>query len=142
MSALRPRDVAPDALDAPFWQACLERRFLLHCCTTCGRAYWPASCCIEHGAAPMQWREASGHGEVHTYTIVHHAYDPSLAGRVPYALAVVKLDEGPFFHTDLVGCDLTAVRVGLRVAVVWDRLDAETVIPRFAPEARSEEETR
>ena len=86
-------------------------------------------------------RTASGRGEVHTYTIVHHPYDPSLADRVPYALAVVKLDEGPFFHTDIVGCDAADVHVGMRVEVVWERLDAETVIPHFAPEARSRERT-
>ena len=135
MKPLRPRDVAADALDEPFWQACREQRFTLHRCTACGRAYWPASCCIEHGSAHMEWRDASGRGEVHTYTIVHHPFDPSLSERVPYALAVVKLDEGPFFHTDLVGCELSRVHVGMRVGVVWDRLDAETVIPRFAPEA-------
>ena len=135
MTTLRPRDVAADALDEPFWQACRDERFLLHRCAACGRAYWPASCCIEHGSEPMQWQEASGRGEVHTYTVVHHAYDPSLADRLPYALAVVKLDEGPFFHSDLVGCGPAQVHVGMRVRVVWDRIDAETVIPRFTPDA-------
>jgi uncharacterized OB-fold protein len=136
VSALRPRDVAPDGLDEPFWLACRERRFLVHRCTACGRAYWPASCCIDHGAEPMQWQEASGHGAIHTYTIVHHAYDAALADRLPYALAVVQLDEGPFFHSDIVGCDPSAVHVGMRVEVVYDRLDESNVIPRFAPEAK------
>jgi len=136
MKVLRPRDVAPDALDEPFWQACRDGRFLLHRCSACGRAYWPASCCIEHGSGPMQWEQASGRGEVHTYTVVHHAYDPSLADRLPYVLAVVKLDEGPFFHSDLLGCEPAQVHVGMRVRVTWDRIDADTVIPRFAPEAQ------
>src|SRR5262245_16320341 len=96
---LRPQDVAPDDLDAPFWKACLERLFLLHRCTTCGRSYWPASTCIDHGSSAMEWYEASGLGEIHTYTVVYHAYDPSLADDVPYILAVVHLDEGPFFHS-------------------------------------------
>jgi hypothetical protein len=30
----------------------------------------------------------------------------------------------------------------MRVRVVWDRIDAETMIPRFAPEAGSEEKSR
>jgi uncharacterized OB-fold protein len=134
----RPLDFAPDALDEPFWRACLEQRFLLHRCTACGRGYWPASCCVEHGAQAMQWQDASGRGAVHTYTIVHHAYDAALAERIPYALAVVKLDEGPFFHTDIVGCEPSEVHVGMRVEVVWDRLGDDVVIPRFAPGARSE----
>jgi hypothetical protein len=132
--SLRPRDVAPDDLDAPFWAACLEHRFLVHRCTDCGRAYWPASTCLDHGAASMQWQDASGRGEVHTYTVVHHAYDPSFAERVPYVLAVVQLDEGPFFHSDLVGCDPADVHVGQRVRVVYDAPDDETVLPHFTPE--------
>jgi len=135
---LRPGDVAPDDLDAPFWEACRERRFLVHRCGACGRAYWPASCCVEHGSEWMGWEPASGRGEVHTYTVVHHAYAPELADRLPYVVAVVRLDEGPFFHTDIVGCAPDAVRVGLRVRVVYDTVDADTVIPRFTPIATEE----
>jgi len=135
---LRPRDVAPDDLDAPFWEACLDHRFLVHRCSACGRAYWPASCCIDHGSAAMAWEPASGRGEVHTYTIVHHAYDAAFAGRLPYVLAVVRLDEGPFFHTDIVGCAPDDVVVGMRVEAVFDAIDGETVIPRFTPAAPKE----
>lgn len=132
--ALRPEDVAPDDLDAPFWDACRDQTFLLHRCTECGRAYWPASTCVDHGSAPMRWEPGSGRGEVHTYTVVHHPYDRSLVDKVPYAIAVVRLDEGPFFHSDIVGCDPAEVRVGMRVRVVYDALDKDTVIPRFAPD--------
>jgi hypothetical protein len=132
---LRPRDLAPDAQDAPFWEACRDERFLVHRCNACGRAYWPASSCVDHGSASMEWRAASGRGEVHTYTVVHHAYDPSLANRLPYALAVIRLDEGPFFHSDIVGCDPGELRVGLRVRAVFERVDAETVLPHFTPDA-------
>jgi uncharacterized OB-fold protein len=133
MNVLRPQDVAPDELDMPFWDACRDGQFLLHHCAVCGRAYWPASTCVDHGADAMQWQPGSGRGEVHTFTVVHHAYDPALADRVPYALAVVKLDEGPFFHSNIVGCDPASVHVGMRVEAVFDHLDDDTVIPRFAP---------
>ena len=53
-------------------------------------------------------------------------------------VAVVRLDEGPFFHTDIVGCAPDAVRVGLRVRAVFDAVDADTVIPRFTPIATEE----
>jgi uncharacterized protein len=136
MSQLRPRDVAPDDLDMPFWDACRDHRFLLHRCRECGRNYWPASTCIEHGASAMQWHAGSGRGEIHTYTVAHHAYDPALARAAPYVVAVVVLDEGPFFHTDIVGCDPESVHVGMRVEVVYDHVDDDTVIPRFTPAAR------
>jgi uncharacterized OB-fold protein len=130
---LRPRDVVPDDLDAPFWDACRDGVFSVQRCGTCGRAYWPAASCIDHGVDAMRWEPASGRGVVHTYTVVHHAYDPSFADRIPYALAVIELDEGPFFHSDIVGCDPADVHVGMAVEVHFDRIDDETVIPRFTP---------
>jgi uncharacterized OB-fold protein len=130
---LRPMDLVPDELDAPFWEGCNQHVFLVHRCVTCGRAYWPASTCIDHGSSAMQWQPASGRGEVFTYTVVHHAYDRSLVDKLPYAAVVVKLDEGPFFHTDIVGCAPSEVHVGMRVHVVFESLDEQTVIPHFTP---------
>lgn len=133
---LRPGDVAPDDLDAAFWEGCRAHRFLVHRCGRCGRAYWPASTCVDHGSADMVWEPASGHGEVFTYTVVHHAYAPEYLDRLPYALAVVQLDEGPFFHTDIVGCAPSDVHVGMRVRVVFESVDDDTVIPHFTPSDR------
>ncbi len=74
------RDIPPnfgaDALDDPFWDGCRRHEFLLHVCSVCQRAYWPASSCIDHGWAPMTWRPSSGRGHIHTYTVFHHAYMP------------------------------------------------------------------
>ncbi|NUU25826.1 MAG: hypothetical protein HOV68_30615 [Streptomycetaceae bacterium] len=128
-----PRDVVPDDLDAPFWAGCRRGEFLLHRCRRCGRAYWPASSCVEHGGADMAWEPGSGRGTVHTWTVFHHAYAPHLADRVPYAVVVVALDEGPFFHTDLVDCAPDAIHVGMPVETVFTPLDDDTVIPRFRP---------
>ena len=130
---LRPSDVMADELDMPFWRACVDEQFLVHRCDLCGRAYWPASCCITHGATAMRWVEGSGRGVVHTFTVYHHAYDPTFADRLPYVIAVITLDEGPFFHTDIVECDPAAVVVGMPVEVVYERVDDEWTIPHFKP---------
>jgi uncharacterized OB-fold protein len=129
----RPMDLAPDELDAPFWEGCKRHVFLVHRCGECGRAYWPASTCIDHGSSAMEWQPASGRAEVFTYTVVHHAYDRSLVDKLPYAATVVKLDEGPFFHTDIVGCAPSDVHVGMRVHVVFESVDDDIVIPHFTP---------
>lgn len=138
MMPLRPTDVAPDDLDAPFWAACRDGRFLVHRCMECGRAYWPASTCLDHGAAPMRWDDASGRGVVHTYTIVHHAYRPDLADRLPYVVAVVQLDEGPFFHTNIVGCEPAAVHVDMRVRATYAAIDDDTAVAYFTPDGPSD----
>jgi uncharacterized OB-fold protein len=139
MSALPgPRDVVPDDLDEPFWAGCRRGEFLLHRCGACGRHYWPASTCVEHGAAAMTWVPGSGRGTVHTWTVFHHAYAPHLADQVPYTVAVVELDEGPFFHTRLVGRPPDELRVGLPVEAFFTTAgdgDDGTVVPWFRPQS-------
>ncbi len=132
MSADMIAALVPGELDKPFWDAWKEgERFLLHRCATCGRHDWPASCCVTHGRAPMSWVETSGAGVVDTYTIFHKAYIKELAAEVPYTVAVVRLDEGPYFHTRLVGVAPSAVHGGMRVLV---RRGAGDGFPLFAPE--------
>lgn len=121
-------------VDQPFWEACARGQFLVHRCSVCGRSYWPASCCIQHGARAMRWVPAGGQGEVHTYTIFHHAYRPSWKDRVPYVVAVVKLREGPFYHARIVGCPIEQVRTGMAVELVFETQDDGGVLPVFRPE--------
>ena len=119
-------------LDAPFWDAWkADESFLLHRCSACGRHDWPASCCIDHGHAPMAWVPTSGAGTIDTYTIFYRAYVKELAGDVPYVVAVVRLDEGPYFHTRIVGIAPDAVRTGMRVRLRKGEGDA---FPLFQPE--------
>ena len=119
-------------LDAPFWQAWADgERFLLHRCGVCGRHDWPASCCPEHGLAGMAWVETSGAGILDTYTIFHRAYSKELTDQVPYTVAVVRLDEGPYFHTRLVEITPEAVASGMRVRL---RRGAGDGFPLFVPE--------
>lgn len=118
-------------LDAPFWDAWkADESFLLHRCSSCGRHDWPASCCVKHGAGPMEWVPTSGEGVVDTFTIFYRAYIKELAEEVPYAVAVVRLDEGPYFHTRIVGIEASEVKSGMRVRV---RKGAGDAFPLFTP---------
>ena len=53
--------------------------------------------------------------------------------RAPYVVAVVRLDEGPHMLTNIVGCAPDAVRVDMRVAVRFERVDDELSLYPFAP---------
>lgn len=132
MSAEEVGALVPGALDAPFWDAWkADETFLLHRCSICGRHDWPASCCVEHGAGPMVWTPTSGAGVIDTYTIFYHAYMKDLASEVPYTIAVVRLDEGPYFHTRIVGVAPQDVKSGMRVRVRKGQGDP---FPLFVPE--------
>ena len=125
--------VGGDPADLPFWEACRDGRFLVHRCGACGRSYWPASRCVEHGDRDMSWVEASGRAALYTYTVLHHAYTPEMKGKTPYVVAVVKLDEGPFFHTNLVDCGLDDVAVDMPLEVVMAPHANGMTVPMFRP---------
>jgi uncharacterized OB-fold protein len=130
-----PLDFAPDDLDRPFWEACLRGEFLLQRCPRSGRYHWPAVCDPESGGG-LEWVQASGRGTVHTFTVLHKAYREDYADRVPYNVVVVELDEGPFFHSNLIECDNADIRVGMPVEVVFQRQSDEVTLPLFRPRSK------
>ena len=127
------RQYGGDPADLPFWEACAEGKFLLHRCERCARHYWPASRCVEHGDAAMQWVQASGSGHVYTYTVMHRVYTPDTRGKVPFVIAVVRLAEGPFYHSNILDCAFDAVAIDIALEVVMTPHDSGLTIPQFRP---------
>jgi len=127
------RKYGGDPVDIPFWEACEEGRFMLHRCGQCDRHYWPASRCMEHGDEAMQWVEATGRGRVYTYTVIHRAYTSETRDRVPFVVAVIQLEEGPFYHSNVVDCPGDSVIVDMPVKVVMLPHESGLTIPQFTP---------
>lgn len=125
--------VGGDPADLPFWEGCKSGRFLLHQCGVCGRHYWPASRCVAHGDAKMGWVESAGAGELYTYTIMHHAFSSQLAAKAPYVVGVIRLNEGPYFHSNVVECPMDEIRVGMRLVVEMIEHESGLIIPVFRP---------
>ncbi len=73
----------------------------------------------------------SGRGTVHSYIVFHQVYNKEFAGDVPYNVALVQLDEGPRMFSNIVGTPNDQVKVGDRVAVVFEPATDEISIPRF-----------
>lgn len=132
------RSLSPEVV--PFWEALRAGRFVMCACKLCDRHYWPYTVCPHHDQIPdfsdMEWRQVSGLGSVFTYVVVHRVTDPAYAGETPYALAMIKLDEGPIFPSRIVDCEPAEVRIGLRVALRLVRSitkESGNVFPMFAP---------
>jgi uncharacterized OB-fold protein len=68
---------------------------------------------------------------VYTYTIVHRAYVPSLADKLPYVVIVVELEGSGAARltSNLVDADPSAVHVGMAVEVVWEDLGPGLAVP-------------
>jgi len=63
--------------------------------------------------------------------VVWRPPDPSF--RVPYAPAVVRLDEGVWMMSAIIGCEPEKLHDGLRLAVEFHPANGEITLPYFAP---------
>jgi hypothetical protein len=79
--------------------------------------------------------DAKGSGSVHSFTIIRRASDPAFAPLVPYAVALIDLDEGPRMMANIVGGNALAVKIGDRVQVTFEDRSDGAIVPQFTPVA-------
>ena len=124
---------AIDADSAPYWAGTLAGELRLPRCNSCARVvFYPRSVCPYCMSMDLSWEMLSGLATINTYTIVHKA-PPGFGDEVPYAVALVDLDEGARMMTRIVDCPIEDVEVGLRVRVVFRELSADASLPCFTP---------
>ena len=127
--------ITPDA--RPFWDALRERRLLLPYCMACGKPHLPPGpVCPFCFAAQLEWRPASGRGQLSAWTVVHKAWFPAFEADIPYNVVQVELAEGPRLTANVVGIANEELKVGKPVEIVFDDVTPELTIPRFRPFAR------
>ena len=116
--------VLPD--NEAFWKAAGEGRLLVKYCNACSQYHWfPRTLCPFCFSDRTEWKEVSGRGTVYTFSVTRRA------GPIPFAIAYVTLEEGPTMLTNLVDCDLDAVRIGDEVQVVFKPTDGGPPVPMF-----------
>ncbi len=119
----------------PFWEGLRRHEFLLFRCTKCGAWYWPVAYCRNHVNEPfmgnMQWQPASGKGRVFTFNVHRWAFDPAFKEDVPYIYALIELDEGPMFGTNIVGCQPEDLSIGQPVEIIFeDHPEEDFTLPK------------
>lgn len=120
----------PTRLSQPFWDAAAEGRLVLPECANCGRRFFvPEPACP--GCLSPTWRYApsTGEGTVYAVTVVHRVPGPGF--EVPFALAVIDLDDGVTMLSHVVDCPVDDVVIGLRVRVDFRPLTDEISLPYF-----------
>jgi uncharacterized OB-fold protein len=130
----RPDGLPPYATaeTQPFWEGCRVGELRLQRCDACDAwQFYPRAFCVACSATGLRWERASGRGAVRSWSVVRRAVDPEWAAVVPYALALVALDEGPTLMGVVVGCAPDAVRIGTRVHVEFAPGPGGPLLPRF-----------
>src|SRR5690606_20150842 len=126
---------APIPATRPFWNALAEGKLRLQQCDACATLfYYPRACCPECLSPDLTWREVGGGGALYTYTIARRPTHPLFADETPQRLAVVELDEGPKLTTTLVNVRDQDIRIGMRLAPVFEKQpDGKTTLLRYQP---------
>lgn len=124
----------PTRISAPFWSAAREHRLALQYCIRCRTyIYYPRPFCTSCLSEALEWREVSGRGRIHTFTVVRRAASSAFADKVPYVFAIVKLDEGPLMSTNVVGCPPGDVRMDMAVRAVFEDVSDDIALVKFEP---------
>jgi uncharacterized OB-fold protein len=72
-----------------------EGRIMGSRCRACGDASLPPRLvCKECGSVDLEWEEFEGRGEVRAFSVINVPLS-RMEGRSPYAVGVVRLDDGP-----------------------------------------------
>jgi uncharacterized OB-fold protein len=125
--------VTPDAKF--FWEATDRGEFVGQKCGACGKfTFPPRPMCPHCHSLVRQVASLSGKGTVLSWTMPRHP--PAFGFTEPPIVAVVKLQEGPNFASNLVGVRLQDVRIGMAVEVMFEPTIGNHQVPVFKPAAQ------
>ena len=122
----------------PFWDAAAEQKLIIQRCKDCNAWVWtPRPSCNECGSEKVEWTQMSGKGEVYSFTVIRQvvgraaskAFEPD----IPYVIAWVDLDEGPRLITNIIGCSVEDVKLGMKVTVQFEKASEKLWLPKFKP---------
>jgi uncharacterized OB-fold protein len=113
-----------DDTNAPYWAGLREGVLKYQSCA-CGHHWLPArKLCPACLGANWQWRAATGGGVIKSWVVYHTAYHPEFKSRLPYNVAIVKLDEGPQLITNIKAAN-DQLRIGAKVRFAPDMAAAQ-----------------
>ncbi|AGH48680.1 MULTISPECIES: Zn-ribbon domain-containing OB-fold protein [Sphingomonas] len=117
---------------APFWRAANEGRFVAQKCGGCGRLWHPPrAICPDCLSKDRQEQELSGRGTVVSWVMPVH---PAAFGfNEPPIVALVEVEEGLRFVTNVEGVPADQMRIGMKVEVGFATTSGGNRIPVFHP---------
>jgi uncharacterized OB-fold protein len=122
----------PSLHSRPYWEGCSRQQLRYQRCAACSfRGLSAFTVCARCHATSPVWEESAGRGSLYSWTVVWRPPDPSF--QVPYAPAVVRLDEEFFMLSAVIGCEPEALHEGLRLAVEFHPASDEISLPYFRP---------
>ena len=126
----------PDRDSAPWWQAVRRRELTVQRCDGCGALRFPPrAVCNRCRGRAWTWTPVSGTGRVYSWIVNHQVFTPGMAGRVPFPVLLVRLDDGEdlLMYGGLREADATVLEPGLPVEAVFTDVDDTTTLVDWRP---------
>lgn len=123
----------PNPETQPFWDACAKGELSVQCCATCGhKQHYPRLLCTACSSTEVAQIPVSGKGSIASFTVNRVPVSAAFAPDVPYAVALVELEEGPTMMANIATDDLDALHIGMAVEVHFEER-GEISLPQFKP---------
>jgi len=137
MSALRPHapggpSPTPSLFSLPYWTGCAAGELRFVRCQNCGLAIADAPrICWRCHSRELSWELSCGRGRLYSWSVVWRPQTPEF--EVPYAPAIVSLDEGVELMSSIVGCEPDDLVEGLPLEVEFHPISETMALPYFHP---------
>jgi len=117
---------------AEFYKFCQAHELRFQRCADC--AAWrhiPRDMCAKCGSFNFEWVRSSGRGTVFSWTVAAQPFVPQFAPLVPYAPAVIELEEGVRMVSWITDIKPDELELGIPVEVAFDDVTPEVTLPKF-----------
>ena len=136
MAAAEKAIPVPDELNQPYWDGAKEHKLVLQHCANCPTvSARPRVVCPRCHGEEFEWKQVSGRGILHSYSIVHSTTAPGFRDEVPYVAANVSIEED---LTCYIACNLLIdqadhdkLNISLPVVVEFEDHGNDVVVPQF-----------
>jgi uncharacterized OB-fold protein len=123
---------APSSVSRPYWDAARRGELVFQRCARCGAIpAKPAGTCGVCGGRDLTWNKSSGLGTLYSWTVVWRPQHPTF--RVPYAPAIMAVEEGWWLLTSVVGCVQEDLEEGMALEVVFHPAGSDIWLPYAQP---------
>jgi uncharacterized OB-fold protein len=121
-------------LNRPYFEAGGEGVIKLQNCCNCDNTWFPPSeHCPRCLSQDIAWKAVSGRAKLWSWVVMHQLYFKSFKDELPYTVAFVELEEGPFIMSTVVDIDRSELKVDMPLEAKFVPAQEGTWLPVFAP---------
>ena len=121
---------APSPASQAYWDGCARGELVFLRCDSCQTIAWrPTSVCGNCRGRSLSWVPSSGRGRLYSWTVVWRPQHPSF--QVPYAPAIVALEEGWWMMSSIIGCTPEDLVADMPVQVEFHQASDDINLPYF-----------